>query len=40
VQFKHLRAKPHANPETRAYMGVDMDFHGVPADTGSNSKWM
>jgi hypothetical protein len=40
VQFEHLGAEPHADSETGAYVRVDMDFHGEPPDTGSNSKLM
>ena len=38
--FKHLGAEPHADPETGAYVRVDMDFHCEPPDTASNSKLM
>ena len=40
VQFKHLGAEPQADPETGAYLRVDMDFHCELPDTGSNSKLM
>jgi len=40
VQFKHLGAEPQADPETGAYVRVDMAFHYEPPDTGSNSKLM
>ena len=38
VQFEHLGTEPHADSETGAYVHVDMDFHGEPPDTASNSK--
>ena len=40
VQFKHLGAEPQADPETGAYLRVDMDFHRAPPGTWSNSKLM